>query len=43
VSYRTQVKPKSGLLTIKLKHTGHIWRKVIKHKFPGEAGQEIRE
>jgi hypothetical protein len=34
-----QVKPKSGLLTIKLKHTGHIWRKVIKHKFPGSQSQ----
>ena len=30
-----QAKVKSSLLIIKLKHSGNVWKKVIKQKYPG--------
>ena len=37
-----QAKVKSSLLTIKLKHSGNVWKKVIKQKYPGAVATGAR-
>ena len=37
-----QAKVKSSLLIIKLKHSGNVWKKVIKQKYPGAVSTGAR-
>ena len=37
-----QARVKNNLLIIKLKHSGSVWRKVIRQKYPGAVSNGVR-